>query len=602
MAYSDNFPATRPVFMADFANGGKIDPRATFSRASTAIVADGAKHLSTSNILTYSTSFDQWSASGHGARTSGQADPAGGTSAFEIQENSSSGFHRVYQEVTASGELAFTVYAKQNSGTRYLSLTLSNANNDWVAATFDLAGSAPATGSGSSSSFSGLTATQTASGDGFHKCVIKATGSITKAFASLNNATTAPTGTYGLPSYTGDGSSSIDVAFASLSTTGATDYNATTTSIHREYASSLVSKANNIGRFEVGTDGQSGAKGILIESASTNLLTYSSDMSNVAWTKTNLTASAEAIGPDGSLSAFAVRENTSTAMKYIRQGFTAGSGSVAMSVFAKLMGNARRLVIREDSTTGSSAVFDLTAGTVAAAAASGVGSIEAVGSTGWYRCTMVSTPGAGARLFSCWVVSTTATNYESTTGDGYSGLLLAMPQAEDQSFASSYIATTSSTATRAADSLSAATADIGYTGGDVSIYAEITDAKGDYPTVVRLRNTTTGDGLFLYKANAGSSSSANLDYRSYDSGLKTNFAITGSGGATKVAIVAETNRFAGVADGGTVAEDLSSSVPASLDTLSIGGKGTEYVLNGTIKRVALYNEALSDTNLQALTS
>ena len=35
MAYSDNFPATRPVFMADFANGGKIDPRATFSRSDT---------------------------------------------------------------------------------------------------------------------------------------------------------------------------------------------------------------------------------------------------------------------------------------------------------------------------------------------------------------------------------------------------------------------------------------------------------------------------------------------------------------------------------------------------------------------------------------
>ncbi|MEK9895383.1 MAG: LamG-like jellyroll fold domain-containing protein [Burkholderiaceae bacterium] len=36
MAYSDNFPAVRPVFQADFANGGKIDPRATFSRADTA--------------------------------------------------------------------------------------------------------------------------------------------------------------------------------------------------------------------------------------------------------------------------------------------------------------------------------------------------------------------------------------------------------------------------------------------------------------------------------------------------------------------------------------------------------------------------------------
>ena len=58
--YSATFPSQRPVFTADFANGGKIDPRATFSRASTANVFDGAKHLSSYNAFTKSEGLSNW--------------------------------------------------------------------------------------------------------------------------------------------------------------------------------------------------------------------------------------------------------------------------------------------------------------------------------------------------------------------------------------------------------------------------------------------------------------------------------------------------------------------------------------------------------------
>jgi len=252
--FSSTYPAIRPTYQIDFSNGKRIPPNATFSRSDSPIDASKAaasavhywsneKHLSSENLLLQSSDFDTtWSSTGlNGTPTSGQTDPAGGTDGFTVVEDSAANFHRLYQSFTASGDFAFTVYAKQNSGTRYLSLTLFNANNDWVGATFDLAGGAAATSSGSSSSFSGLTATQTASGSSYYKCTIKATGSITGAVASLSDSTSAPSGTYGLPSYTGDGSSSIDLAFASLTTTGATDYQATTTQIHREYAPTLKS-------------------------------------------------------------------------------------------------------------------------------------------------------------------------------------------------------------------------------------------------------------------------------------------------------------------------------------------------------------------------
>ena len=601
MAYSDNFPATRPVFMADFANGGKIDPRATFSRASTGSYFGTEKVLSSENLVLYSDNFSLWGQSGLASRTSGQTDPAAGSTGYTLLENSDTGFHRVYQNATATGSLAFTVFGKQNSGTRYLSLTLFNANNDWVAATFDLGGSAPATSSGSSSTFSGLTATQTASGNGYYKCVIKATGSIIAVRASLNNANSAPTGTYGLPSYTGDGSSSIDTAFSSLSTTGATDYNYTNGQVARSYQTKLQTAASGAARFEhSATDGQSAGTslGILVEGQSTNLFTYSSDIANAAWTKTGTTATAEAIGPDGQLSAFAVREDTTTGWHKIAQAATVGSGSVAFSVYAKLLGNTRRLVLREDTTSGDAAVFDLSTGTVAAEVSGATGSIEAVGN-GFYRCTMVCTPGAGSKSFGGWVVSSTATNYETgNTGDGFSGLLLAMPQVEDQSFASSYIATTSSSATRAADSLSMTDASLFNTGTGGLVVEAVVKSLND--GVAAWLGT---DGNNYHQVGQFGSTTYPLISKSdgVASAVLSSAAVS-TGAAHKVGASWSTDDFAACVDGGTVVADTSGTLPA-VNKLTVGNYNAAAAwLDGTIKRVLIYSEALSDTNLQSLTA
>jgi hypothetical protein len=564
------------------------------------------KHLSSENLLLQSSDFDNtsWNTSGiNGTPTGGQADPSGGADGFTLVEDSANNFHRIWQGFTASGDFAFTVYAKQNSGTRYLSLTLYNASSDWVGATFDLAGSAPTSSSGSLSSFSGLTATQTASGGGYYKCTIKATGSATSAQAVLNNVTSAPTGGYGLPSYTGDGTSSLDIAFASLTTTGATDYNATTTQIHREYAPSLkyvTPATGGMARFEYDpTDGQS--MGVLIEGQSQNLLTYSSDISNAAWTKVAATASLEGVGPDGQLSAYALREDTGTGTHVARQAATVGSGSVAFSVYAKLLGNTRRLVLREDTTTGKAAVFDLSTGTVAATVGGASGIIESVGN-GWYRCTMVGTPGAGAKNFGAWLVRSTATNYETYTGDGYSGLLIFGPQVEDSSFSSSYISTIS-TVTRAADSLSVTDSSLFDNGGGSLVvetenvgrayYAAVLedDSTSVYQDYVAL--TVRADNKARQTVNAPGSTGASDEFSA---------ASTVGGSYFKIASRFAPNDFGVCIDGGAVSTDTTGAVPSNVDKLFIGWYDDGGRANAHIKRVAIYSEALSDTNLQSLTA
>jgi hypothetical protein len=621
MAYSDNFPSQRPSFMFDASNAGRIPPNMTFSRSDSPIDATKAaasavhywsneKSLSSENLLLQSSDFDTtWSHTGiNGTPTGGQADPAGGTDGFTLVEDSANNFHRIWQAVTASGDFAFTVYAKQNSGTRYLSLSLYNASSDWVGATFDLAGSAPTTSSGSSSSFSGLTATQTASGGGFYKCTIKATGSLTSAQAVLNNVTSAPTGGYGLPSYTGDGTSSIDVAFASLSTTGATDYNATTTSIHRQYASTLksVSTAGQP-RFEYGIDGQSGGTslGILVESQSTNYLAGSATIGGTYWGVANATAQQNsAVAPDGTLTATTLVENSAGGAKYAySNNYTpAASTTYTFSVFVKPNGRNFCMIYTNLGGAGQSSMFDLVTGSTSNLSGSGTNQANQCGN-GWWRLSVtVTTTSTTAANFQILTASDATTiDY---TGNGYSGLLCWGAMLEQSSHASSYIGTTTTAVTRAADSLSVATADIGYTGGPFTIVSETEGGKGYYPMAWALSDESDSNRVYVYRNSSSASDSTNwyLESRSDGASVASAF-ISSSASAGKLAVSYDTNDVSSCASGGTVTTDTAASLPASASELQIGAHWNgNNPLNGHVKRIALYGEALSDSNLQAITS
>ena len=66
----------------------------------------------------------------------------------------------------------------------------------------------------------------------------------------------------------------------------------------------------------------------------------------------------------------------------------------------------------------------------------------------------------------------------------------------------------------------------------------------------------------------------------------------------------DTNNVSVCASGGAVTTDTTAVIPGGLNTLKIGVQvnGANNQLNGHVKRVALYSEALSDQNLQSLTA
>jgi hypothetical protein len=605
MSYSDSFPQQRPTLNLDFANSGKLDSRLSYSRSSTGTAFSAEKHLSSLNLLKYSTAFDNaaWGTNNMPAPTTGQTDPSGGTGGCILIANTTNGSHNKFQSQVTSGELSFTVFAKPASGTMRMMLNLYNAANNWEVFLFDLVGGTPVAASGTSSTFSNVSATQTASGNGYYKCTIKATGSITSALVALNpNATTSGLDAYGDISFAGDNTAGITVAFASLSTVGSSDYNATTTQIHREYSSTLKSYSSDQPRFEFATDGQSEgsgtAKGLLIEAQSSNLATYGSDLTNAAWNPLSAFIGGTAVGPDGTLSAVKLVASAGSGFypRFRRLSLLTDT-TQTFSIYVKPL-EFQHLAISADGSTSSLVQYNLSGNGAITSQTGATGSVEQCGN-GWFRVSFSYTTVPNAHLA---ITMQSSTTYQTETGNGYDGMLFAMAQLENSSHASSFIGTTSSTVTRAADSCSVATSSF-YTGGDVSIVSETIGGSGNFAGCWVIKNSTGSEALQLYKQSAAATEATDFHVYANSGGTNTvNTLITSSASAGKIAVSYGSNDVAFTASGNAVQTDTSSSSIGAVDTLIIGGITTTNQLNGHIKRLSLYSVALSDVELQSLTS
>jgi hypothetical protein len=175
-------------------------------------------------------------------------------------------------------------------------------------------------------------------------------------------------------------------------------------------------------------------------------------------------------------------------------------------------------------------------------------------------------------------------------------------QFEEGSSPSSVLLTSGSALTRASDSCSVATADFGFTGGQVSIVAE-TEAgagTGNNPRLFNLNDGSDTTRLMLYKNSASADNTVAWTAYYGASGMGT---LSGSNNSSKVAVSVDTSDFAATSDTGTLLTNATGS-QHEFSQLYIGSNynGTAHQLNGHIKRLSLFNVALSDTELQALTS
>jgi hypothetical protein len=345
----------------------------------------------------------------------------------------------------------------------------------------------------------------------------------------------------------------------------------------------IQTAASGVPRFDFNpTTGES--LGLLVEEARTNLALNSEALNSWSNNGSAITVSANSqIAPDGNTTADVLSQSAiAVASRWISSNFvTYNTGiSYTFSIWLKKI-------------SGSDAQPAIQFW------AEGVG-LQSVGAitTQWARYTATfsaaSTSSNFAGLQIGWNDGGAANNFTFAAW-GF--------QVEAGSFPTSYIPTTSSTATRATDvaSLTGANFTSWYDQNGGTVFCQAISNSTENSSYWTLQGSASnGATLLVYPANS-------LTYQVQDAGVlqvnNVGFATYPSIRSLKTATVVRLNDFAVVSSGTTITTNLAGTVPPVTSFL-IGkylGGGGAYNYSGTIARIAYYPLRLSNAQLFALT-
>ena len=328
-------------------------------------------------------------------------------------------------------------------------------------------------------------------------------------------------------------------------------------------------------------------RGVLVEGARTNLLLRSQEFNDGYWTKQRSSATANATtAPDGTLTAEKIVEDTTVTNSHdLRRSVSVTNGTVyTISIFAKAAERTWCAIFASFSSATSTTSFDLGAGVVGTVSANATATMTAL-ANGWYRCTITVTANASSGAVFFYLATGDGIAGTSYTGDGTSGAFFWGAQLEEAAFASSYIPTVASTVTRAADqvtvTLSALTS--GY-----SMYAQWSGSQNGGSRVIDFGGST------LIRRSGGT----NLNFN----GAGLEGSAVGAFASGKAAIAIDAAAVRGAANGSSVTVTTGSYSSSSQTALRFGSTGTSNYLDGYIRRIAIFPSALSDAQLQAITT
>ena len=387
---------------------GELDPRITFSRTSNAtlIGSDGTLQYAPHNLLTYSEQFDNaaWTKAQSTITSNSVTAPDGTTTADKLVEDATNSQHVLFRSTSISLNTthAASGYFKAGERTRINFRLLNGTFNSGANVTFDLsAGTTP---------FSSLIGTATnllfsitPVGDGWYRCsvscVVDATSTAGVWAAYLVNTGNNDT-------YTGDGTSGIYVWGAQLNVGALQPYYSTTVK---------------------------------------NLLGYSQEFDNAAWSKSNSTITADVTAaPNGSMTADKLVEDTATSNHLIQSGAITviSNTKYTVSIYAKASerSQVRVALSAVEFTNGRQALFDLQTGTVAAVETGATAAVVSIGN-GWYRCAVTATASVSGSNPVTYQLANGATTPapQSYTGDGTSGIYIWGAQFSDSASLDPYV-------------------------------------------------------------------------------------------------------------------------------------------------------------------
>ena len=345
--------------------------------------------------------------------------------------------------------------------------------------------------------------------------------------------------------------------------------------------------------------------GLLIEEARTNAKQYS-EVFTTGWSisATTVTSnSTDTTAPDSTNNA--TKLQVSSFIHETRCRSTASFAQnvdYAFSVFAKAGTSSwlklRNIGVGDGSSETDTVWFNLSTGSVGTATSNLTPKIESVGN-GWYRCSISGTViNTALSLIDVSVVSGNGFVINNTVGDN---IYIYGAQLETGAFPTSYIPTSGSTVTRAADIASlpverfaynqaqgsvvvAASSFANLSGSDNGYVAVLSDGTSNNRIQVLLRDSSQG---FITGGLGG------LDAGS-----------VAQSQTTKLAMTVKTNDAGLSLNGGAVVTATSGNIPSPITDLRLGGRTSlnSATLCGHIKQIQYYPKRLSNAQLQALTS
>jgi hypothetical protein len=592
--------SVRPSLLLDFANTKTLDPRITFTRASTGTFYDGKTVAKAEENLLVPSEGTWWVGSYGTTATSSNVAvaPDGATTAELLYPPSNVSQCALFSSAQPAVivAVAISVYLKGNGKQwGYLSYGAGGGTN--TIAWFDLTN-----GVVGSKGANVVSHSIQSVGNGWYRCSLFTTASEARVVVGVSDADNSL-------SVNASGTNGVYFWGAQLEQrSSVTAYTATTTAPITNYIPALQSAASGVARFEHNpVTGES--LGLEIEEQRTNLVQRSEEFDNAYWNK-DLSAieSNVLVAPNGTLTADKLRvTSSSTATIYNTSPLTFTAQAYTWSVFAKA-GELNWIAISAYDGAHRRTWFNLATGAVGTNAAGNTATITPVGN-GWYRCTVNRTASATAAGY--WQINlANADNSTTTPSDSWSGVYIWGAQLEAGAFATSYIPTVASQVTRSADAASMTGTNFSswYRADEGTLYAEGLSAIG---------NSASANQMI---ASIGDGAVAQNQVTMYRSGVAILVQLTQSGGTTvsnlssgltatnstnyKFVTGYKVNDFTYSVNANTVQTDTLGAVPVNVNKLDIGNWHVSVSgnWNSTIKKVAYYAKRLTNAELVGLST
>jgi len=362
----------------------------------------------------------------------------------------------------------------------------------------------------------------------------------------------------------------------------------------------LQSAVTNEARFDHNpTTGES--LGLLVEEARTNLLLRSEEFESASWTNGNTTESSNvAVAPNGTSTADKLIENSGAGFKAIEQALAISALTYTFSIHVKAVERSIVQLLWSGGASTNFANFNLATGAVTAGTYTSA-TITPAGSD-WFRLSITSALAAGT--FSGIVslqTNASAARAASYTGDGTSGLFLWGAQLEAGAFPTSYIPTTTATATRAADvaSITGTAFSSFYNQTEGTAYASYAERAFSVTHQVVTFSNGTANERISFAVNASNI----LDVAVVSGGTDTFTGNTPTLTAQEyqIGFGYKADNSGVSANGSAITVDSAVTLP-TVSQLDIGARaGSSQILNSTIRRLTYWPVRLANPTLVSIT-